>query len=486
MRTFKLAPALLLMLFGANVNAWAQSIPNWIHPNIVVEYNQYSQYEGSPPRQLEVFNTITVTEVSDTAVSGTIHSVTSLGVDLGTSTFSCSASESCTNFDGLFWVDPGDPVTSEFGPNAGSICTNRGTAPYTVAGATWTAVTVVCLPPGTGGEEIITISDAYSGLILEHTEHIPALSQDVISFLYDLAGANLPATLRITRPSDFYGTGTSDILWQNDSGQADIWEMNGTSVIGGGSLGNPGVSWHVVTTGDFNRDGHADILWQNNSGEAYIWEMNGTSVIGAGSPGNPGPSWHAIATGDFNGDGYSDILWQNNSGEAYIWEMNGTTVIGGGSPGNPGPSWHAIATGDFNGDGHSDILWQNDSGEVYIWEMNGTTVIGGGSPGNPGPSWHAIATGDFYHNGYSDILWQNDSGEVYIWEMNGTKVVGGGSLGNPGSSWHVIGTGDYYGNGYSDILFQNVSGEVYIWEMNGTSVIGGGSLGNPGPSWHVK
>ena len=30
-----------------------------------------------------------------------------------------------------------------------------------------------------------------------------------------------------------------------------------------------------------------EILWQNTSGEAYIWEMNGTNMIGSGSLGNP-------------------------------------------------------------------------------------------------------------------------------------------------------------------------------------------------------
>jgi hypothetical protein len=39
--------------------------------------------------------------------------------------------------------------------------------------------------------------------------------------------------------SDFDGDGYSDILWQNTSGEVVIWEMNGTSVIGGG-LGNRG------------------------------------------------------------------------------------------------------------------------------------------------------------------------------------------------------------------------------------------------------
>ena len=293
---------------------------------------------------------------------------------------------------------------------------------------------------------------------------------------------------------DFNGDGHSDILWQNTNGQAAIWEMNGTNVIGGGWVGaNPGPSWQAIGTGDFNDDGHSDILWQNTDGQAAIWEMNGTNPIGMGNVGaNPGPSWQAIGPGDFNDDGHSDILWQNTNGQAAIWEMNGTNVIGGGWVGaNPGPSWQAIGTGDFNDDGHSDILWQNTNGQAAIWEMNGTNVIGGGWVGaNPGPSWKVVGTGDFNDDGHSDILWQNTNGQVAIWELNGTNVIGGGNVGaNPGPSWKAIGTGDFSGDGYSDdILFQNTSsGQVAIWELNGTNVIGGGNVGaNPGPTWLAK
>ena len=97
--------------------------------------------------------------------------------------------------------------------------------------------------------------------------------------------------------------------------------------------------WKAIGTGDFNGDGDSDILLQNAStGQVSIWEMDGTTRIGGGAVSHPGPSWHAIGT-----DGGSDILFQNTSGQASIWEMDGTTRIGGGavSP-NPGPSWHAI------------------------------------------------------------------------------------------------------------------------------------------------
>jgi hypothetical protein len=143
---------------------------------------------------------------------------------------------------------------------------------------------------------------------------------------------------------------------------------------------------------DFNKDGDADILWQNTStGQVSVWEMQGTTRIGGGAVSvNPGPAWQAIGTGDFFHDGFDDdILFQNTStGQVSVWEMDGTTRIGGGAVANPGTSWHAIGTGA----GGSDILLQNISGQTSIWEMDGATKIGGGplTP-NAGPTWHAIA-----------------------------------------------------------------------------------------------
>jgi hypothetical protein len=301
-------------------------------------------------------------------------------------------------------------------------------------------------------------------------------------------------TISAPVPSDFNGDGSSDILWHNDDGQVAIWEINGTSQIPGGSVvlsTNPGPSWNEIASGDFNGDGHADILWQNANGQAAIWEMNGTNLIGGGSVSdNAGPAWKAVGTGDFNGDGLADILFQNTNGQAAIWEMNGTNIIGGGAiTPNPGPSWKAVGTGDFFDD-HSDIVWQNTDGQIAIWEMNGSNVVGGGALSvNAGPGWKAVGTGDFNDDGRSDILLQNTSnGQVAIWEMNGINLIGGGTVSSiPGASWHAIGTGDFNGDGHSDIQWQNDNGQVAIWEMNGVNQIPGGSQvlsANPGPSWH--
>jgi glucose/arabinose dehydrogenase len=288
-------------------------------------------------------------------------------------------------------------------------------------------------------------------------------------------------------PFDFNADSRSDLLWQNTDGRPAIWEMNGTTIIGGGLLTNPSAAWHVMASGEFNLDSKADIVLQHSDGPPQIWLMDGTNVLSTVTLPNPGSAWHVIAAGDFNSDGSGDLLWQNDDGAAMIWLMNGTTQVGGGVlPANPGPAWHVIGAGDVNADGNADILWQNNDGTPTIWEANGSSIIGGGLLINPGPSWHAVGLGDFNGDGKADILWQNNDGAPAIWELNGTSIIGGGVLINPGISWHAVGASDVNADGKADILWQNSDGTPAIWEMNGTNIIGGGTLINPGNTWQLK
>jgi FG-GAP repeat len=66
-------------------------------------------------------------------------------------------------------------------------------------------------------------------------------------------------------------------------------------VIGGGAIANaPPPTWQVAAVGDYNGDGKADILWQNTStGQMSVWEMNGTSVIGGGAIASIPTTWQA-------------------------------------------------------------------------------------------------------------------------------------------------------------------------------------------------
>jgi hypothetical protein len=301
-----------------------------------------------------------------------------------------------------------------------------------------------------------------------------------------------PGLPEIAATHDFSKDGRSDILWYNNtSGQAVAWLVNGTSVIGGGSPGSAGSPWGIVGQRDFNGDGFADLLWRNgNTGQLVVWLLNGTSVIGGGSPGTAASPWTVAGTGDFNGDGLGDVLWWNSStGQLILWFLNGTSVIGGGSPGGAASPWNVAGTGDFNGDGFTDVLWWNStSGQLVIWLLNGTSVIGGGSPGSATPPWQPFGTGDFNGDGFADILWRNTStGQTVVWFVNGTSVIGGGTPGSVPSPWAIAETGDFNGDSKSDILWvNNTTGQLVVWLLDGASVIGGGSPGSAASPWVVQ
>lgn len=88
----------------------------------------------------------------------------------------------------------------------------------------------------------------------------------------------------IAAVNDFTGNGHADLLWRNTNGQVDLWTMNGAQLVrsdhvtAGGLSVAPGSDWHVAGSGDFNGDGYADVLWQNDNGSVDIWNMNGAQL----------------------------------------------------------------------------------------------------------------------------------------------------------------------------------------------------------------
>jgi glucose/arabinose dehydrogenase len=355
-------------------------------------------------------------------------------------------------------------------------------------------VLVRAVASGIGADLQIDADGALNGVSWTTTAHLDGIhaGNTVNVILNGAFPAGSTITVRgSTPPNDFGGDAKSDILWQNDNGQAHIWSMNSTAVVSQQNAGtNPGPSWHAVDDADFDGNGKADILWQNDSSQAAIWLMNGSTQVGGGTVGPiPGTAWHIKTAGDFDGDGKADILWQNDSGQAHIWFMNGTSIVSPLNAGsNPGPSWQVKAAADFNGDGMADILWQNDNGQAAIWLMNGANVMSGPIIGaNPGTSWHVKSAGDFDGDGKADILWQNDNGQAHIWFMNSTTIVSQLNAGsNPGPSWNVQDTSDFNADGKADILWQRDNGQAAIWLMNGATVMSGPIVGaSPGTAWDI-
>ena len=239
-------------------------------------------------------------------------------------------------------------------------------------------------------------------------------------------------------PDDFFGAGTSDILWQDNAGDVAIWQMAGAAITANPLVGAAPSNWQIAGTGDFNGDGMSDILWQDTEGDVAIWQMDGAAIIANPLVATVPSNWHIAGTGDFNGDGNSDILWQDSSGDVAIWQMNGGTVIANPIVATVPSNWHIAGTGDFTGDGMSDILWQDNAGDVAIWQMDGGTVVANPLVASGVPSnWHIAGTGDYNGDGMSDILWQDSAGDVAIWEMNGGTVIANPVVATVPANWQI-------------------------------------------------
>jgi len=381
---------------------------------------------------------------------------------------------------------------------------------------------------GGDGVDTALFSGLRSGYTIKALAHgFQVSGPDGIDTLYNMEKLAFDDVTVVRPTADLSGDFHSDLLWQTKSGQVAVWAMDGEQItsaaytkLGDANVGSPGAGWHIVDTADFNGDGTSDVLWNTDSGQVAIWEMIGTQVIaadftkvGASNVGAPGADWHLLGTSDFDGDGKSDLLWETSAGQVAIWEMDGAHVksadyikLGPLNVGAPSASWHIVGSGDFDGDGKSDLLWRTDSGNLAVWEMDGTqiksadyTTTGGTIAGAPGANWHIVDTGDFNGDGKSDLLWRTDAGQVAIWEMDGAKILAadytkmeGSNVGSPGANWHLLGASDYNGDGKSDLLWQTDGGNLAVWEMDGTrieaaSYVGTGdkAVGAPGADWSV-
>jgi hypothetical protein len=134
---------------------------------------------------------------------------------------------------------------------------------------------------------------------------------------------------------------------------------------------------------DFNGDGRSDVLFRSASASSALatWQLDDTSITGGGALSNPGSAWTYQGDGDFYGNVHSDILFQDASGNLSIWEMNGGAIVGGGGIGSPGSGFAVAGIADLGNTSHASIVFDNASGQVATWLMNDTSIIGGGTIG---------------------------------------------------------------------------------------------------------
>jgi Pro-kumamolisin, activation domain/FG-GAP-like repeat len=273
---------------------------------------------------------------------------------------------------------------------------------------------------------------------------------------------------------DFNGDGKQDILWRNiQTGEVDVWFMNGASVTTKANVGALGLEWKIAGIGDFNGDGKSDILWQNTiNGTFGIWIMNGSTYSGYGFA-SQGNQWAITGVANLDQTGFADILWRNVvTGELVAWKGNRGLSFSSFYVGTAGLDWNLVGAADLFGGGESALIWRNqNSGEVVAWQLNGDTVSAQSSLGVVPLNWTVAGFGDFNGDGRQGILWHNSSdGTVVAWLMNGFAV--SAQWVNQtfiSQNWQISGTPDVVGNGSNSILWSdNQTGQQVLWIPGGS------------------
>jgi hypothetical protein len=285
---------------------------------------------------------------------------------------------------------------------------------------------------------------------------------------------------------DFNGDALADILVHNaDTGQMQIWMMNGTQITETTTLPNVfNSSWEVHATADLNGDRNADMVFRNEDGTIAMW-INHRGRITESILYSGLGEWRIEATPDMNGDGKDDLLFRHTTGLLYAWFMDGISIDYSVALGMVPLDWNIAADADINGDGNDDLLWRHESGAMYTWMMDDEHVLSGQEVPAPGSEWQIVGMPDLDGDDAQEILWRHDSGMLYAWFMNGTVVAEHGGIEDPGLDWSIVGLRDFDGDGRDDFLWQHTSGLLYTWFMDGRLLEGGGNVGSPGHDFNV-
>ncbi len=216
-------------------------------------------------------------------------------------------------------VDPGASCDDDTGPFTFTVSATYKGAAVSTAGWSFLVETSTGAAPGStlsinASTGVITVNNyAESGwpdAIIIVTPNTPVSSFTVVgqTIPYDFWGVTLPHI-------------PSALLFQEvnvgaaSEGELASWQLSGTSISGGGNIGDPGTAWAFEGLGDFQGNGGTDVIWRNENGTIAYWAISGTSIASGGSLGNPGANWMLEGIGDFNADGLSDLLFEDSSGQ---------------------------------------------------------------------------------------------------------------------------------------------------------------------------
>ena len=189
---------------------------------------------------------------------------------------------------------------------------------------------------------------------------------------------------------DFYGTGTDDILFRNNTtGDQGFFAIRNGAFNGWHDLGPTSTDYNLAGIGDFLGNGVDDILYRNNStGDVGFFSMSNGVNTGWHDVGPSSTAYQVVGIGDFFGTGDThahgtdDILFRNNAtGDFGFFAMSHGVDAGWQDLGSSPTSYNVVGTGDYYGNGTNDVLFRNAStGDIGFYSISNGANTG----------WHDI------------------------------------------------------------------------------------------------
>jgi probable HAF family extracellular repeat protein len=307
----------------------------------------------------------------------------------------------------------------------------------------------------------------------------------------DNNGGTLINLLKPLSQDDFYGTGTSDILFRNDaSGDTGFYLISNGANVGWNDVGASSTAYSAVSVADFTGNGTDDILYRNNTtGDTGFYAISNGVNTGWQDVGASSTAYSVAGVGDFFGNGTDDILYRNNStGDTGFYAISNGVNVGWYDVGASSTAYSVVGVGDFLGNGTDDILYRNSStGDTGFYAISNGVNTGWYDVGASSTAYSVVGVGDFNGDGTSDILYRsNSTGDTGFYAISNGVNTGWYDVGASSTAYSVVATGDYLGNGTSDILFRNNStGDTGFYAISNGVNIGWHDVGASSSAYHV-
>jgi hypothetical protein len=311
------------------------------------------------------------------------------------------------------------------------------------------------------------------------------LSPTDLSIMDVLGWTRAPA-----KADDFYGSGTSDILFRNAS-TGDTWfeAMSGGAFAGWQQIGGSDTRYCVAGAGDFYGASASDILFRNAStGDTWFEAMSNGALAGWHQIGGSDTHYCVAGVGDFFGNGVDDILFRNSStGDLWVEAISDGAFAGWDHVGASSSAYAVAGIGDFDGDVGSDILLRNAAtGDMQLGALSNGVFAGWHEIGG-NTNYSVVGVGDYFGNGTDDVLFRNSAtGDTWFAVISNGGLSGWHDLGVSNTNYSVVGIGDYFGNGTDDVLFRNSStGDSWFAVISNGGLSGWQQVGGSNPSYAV-